>query len=52
MAWISETPVSMMGFGLTVTWISVVGGVPPVELPPPPDVVPLSHAAVFLAALA
>src|ERR1700728_2173611 len=47
MAWISETPVSMMGFGLTVTWISVVGGGPPV----PPGVV-LAQAGVFLAALA
>jgi hypothetical protein len=37
----------MIGFGETVTWISVVGGGPPV----PPGVV-LAHAAVVLAALA
>jgi hypothetical protein len=48
-AWISETPVSMMGFGDTVTWISVTGGVLPVPPPPP---LPVLQAAVFLAALA
>src|SRR5580658_2822437 len=45
-AWISDTPVSMIGSGLTVTWISVTGGVPPV----PPGVV--LQPAVVLAALA
>src|ERR1700684_998341 len=35
MAWISETPVSITGFGSTVTWISVMGGGGP-PVPPPP----------------
>src|ERR1700684_3462826 len=36
MAWISETPVSITGFGSIVTWISGMGGGGPPVLPPPP----------------